>query len=119
MEQKRQYRSESSIRMSNQHVFILSSSSNNKVEPSVFGTLQSSITIGDSPHMQTKLQTLPISCDNTHRFLKGHLSTFVCFFFHFDFSKSIFFFIVDSTLRPTTMQSTDSNRMNDLPIKYP
>jgi len=87
MEQKHQYRSESSIRTSNQHIFILSSSSNNKVEPSVFGTLQSSITIGDSPHMQTKLQTLPISCDNTHRFLKGHLSTF---FFHFDFSKLIF-----------------------------
>lgn len=76
IEKNHQYRSESMIRSSNQHLFILSSTSINKVEPSLFSSLQASITNGDSPYTRTKLQNLPISCDNTPRFLKGHLSMF-------------------------------------------
>ncbi len=74
IEQNHQYRSESSVRRSNQHIFILSSSGINKNEQSIFDSFHTSITNVDSMFTNTKLNQLPISYDNTHRFLKGNIS---------------------------------------------
>jgi hypothetical protein len=46
----------------------------NKNEQSIFASLQTSITNADSIFTHTKLDKLPISYDNTNRFLKGNLS---------------------------------------------
>jgi hypothetical protein len=74
VEQNEQNKSEYSVRTSNQHNFILSSSRINKNEQSILASLNTSITIADSFYTRTNLSNLPISCDNTHRFLKGSLS---------------------------------------------
>jgi hypothetical protein len=74
IDQTEQNQLESSVRTSNQHLFILSSIGTNKNEQSVLSSLHTSITNVDSMFIQTKLNELPISCDNTHRFLKGNLS---------------------------------------------
>jgi hypothetical protein len=66
-----QNQSENSVRTSNQHVFILSATGVNKNEQSIFASLNTSITNVDSVFTQTKLKKLPMTYDNTHRFLKG------------------------------------------------
>jgi hypothetical protein len=73
-EQYQQNQSEYFVRTSNQHTFILSSSGVNKNEQSIFASLHTSITNDDATFTETKLNNLPISYDNTHRFLKGNLS---------------------------------------------
>jgi len=75
MEQNDQNQLESSIRTSNQHVFILSSIGANKNDQSIISSVHSSITSSDSMFTNTKLNELPVSYDNTHRFLKGNRST--------------------------------------------
>lgn len=73
IEQEQQNQLESTVRTSNQHVFILASNGMNKNEQSVFSSLYTSTKSIDSPFTHTKLFKLPISRDNTHRFLKGTL----------------------------------------------
>lgn len=75
IEQNDQNQLESSIRTSNQHVFILSSIGANKNDQSILSSVHSSITSSDSMFTNTKLNELPVSYDNTHRFLKGNRST--------------------------------------------
>lgn len=75
IEQNDQNQLESSIRTSNQHVFILSSIGANKNDQSIISSVHSSITSSDSMFTNTKLNELPVSYDNTHRFLKGNRST--------------------------------------------
>ena len=53
---------------------MLSGCRMNKNEQTIFASLQTSITNVDSTNIQTKLNILPISYDNTQRFLKGTLS---------------------------------------------
>jgi predicted Zn-dependent protease len=72
--QTEQNQLESSVRTSNQHVFILSSTGPHKNEQLVLSSLHTSITNSDAVFIQTKLNDLPISYDNTPRFLKGNLS---------------------------------------------
>ncbi|CAF2402549.1 unnamed protein product [Rotaria sp. Silwood2] len=71
IEQNEQYDSECSVRTNRQHLFILSSSETNKNEQTIITSLHSSITNTDSTFLQTTLNKLPISYENTHRFLKG------------------------------------------------
>lgn len=97
IEQHQQNQLESTVRSSNQHVFILASNGVNKNEQSVFSSLYTSTKSVDSPFTHTKLYKLPISRDNTHRFLKGTLRKFsnhvkkvsLCFYS----CRSIFFII--------------------------
>ena len=75
VEQNEQNQSESAVRTSDQHVFILSANDVNKTEQAIFTSLHTSTKNIDSAFTQTKLNKLPISRDNTNRFLKGNLST--------------------------------------------
>lgn len=58
----------------NPHIFILSASDTNQNEQSIITSLHISVTNSDSDFMQTRLNALPISHDNTARFLKGTTS---------------------------------------------
>ncbi|CAF1213810.1 unnamed protein product [Rotaria sordida] len=69
--QNEQNASEYFVRTNNQHIFILSSSETQKNEQKIITSLHTSITNADSSFIQTTLNKLPISYDNTHRFLKG------------------------------------------------
>ena len=74
LEQEEQNQSESLVRSSNQHLFILSSTGVSKNDQKNFTLLNTSITNTDSAFTQTKLKKLPVAFDNTYRFLKGNLS---------------------------------------------
>ncbi|CAF2059941.1 unnamed protein product [Rotaria magnacalcarata] len=70
-EQNEQYDSENSIFTNNQHIFLLSASETFQSEQSIITSLRTSITNSDSDVLKTPLHSLPISHDNTARFLKG------------------------------------------------
>ncbi|CAF0797332.1 unnamed protein product [Rotaria sp. Silwood1] len=76
IEQNHQYDSEHSVRKNTKHIFILSSSETNNNEQIILTSLHSSITNTDSTFIQTTLNKLPISYENTHRFLKGTIKPF-------------------------------------------
>jgi hypothetical protein len=74
MEQDQLYNSEHLLRENREHVFILSSPDINHSEQLIISSLHSSMTNGDSIFTQTKVDKLPQTHDNTHRYLKGNLS---------------------------------------------
>lgn len=89
-EQDQRNRLESSVRAGSQHVFILSSTSIHKTEQSIFASLYTSMKRVDSTFTHTKLIPLPITRDNTNRFLKGSSRKFTFVSYSFDRSKSLF-----------------------------
>ncbi|CAF3617558.1 unnamed protein product, partial [Rotaria sp. Silwood1] len=73
-EQDQLYESEHVLRQSRKHIFILSSADRNHNDQSIISSLHSSLTNGDSIFTQTKIDKLPNTQDNTHRYLKGNLN---------------------------------------------
>ncbi|CAF3379496.1 unnamed protein product [Rotaria socialis] len=71
LKQNEQYDSENPIRTNNQQFFLLSALETFQSEQSIITSLHTPITNSDSDVLKTPLHSLPISHDNTARFLKG------------------------------------------------
>jgi hypothetical protein len=80
LEQNKLYKDEHALRQSREHIFVLSSSETNPTEQSIISSLHSSMTNGDSIFTQTKVDKVPTTYDNTHRYLTGNLSKLETFF---------------------------------------
>lgn len=78
IEEKKLLANEHSIRLSNEHVFTLSSPETNQTEQTIISSLHSSMTNGDSIFTQTKIPKVSNTVDNTHQYLKENTSTYSC-----------------------------------------